>query len=325
MVAAFSTDHVDYLQWSDFSVIAMAAEGVATLAPPERRRLWRIHGIGRKAISRPSEWGGVGLAGFGPGTTPGRQRSGGGPGSHPITQDILVGLYGYNIPLAFVVTGDGSETAIYLGTWSPTAREPRIEAPVLDGRQAILQGALESLFPSIQLTTADPRFPPLPHAGLALGIPTYKPPEAYDGAEPLDRLIRALRGMRWMCLVLADPVDAMALRRIQESLLKELRAALTAAEAAQAPSPLMQYYAGLLESALTALFEGQAVGAWRVGVYLLGDDHSFYRLAALWRGIYSGEESVPEPVRVWRSAAAGELALHWALPDISAPGGPGFV
>lgn len=314
MATAFSTDHVDYLQRSDLSPGAIPLEGTATEAPQERRRLWRVHSIGRTTLSRQEEGAGV---------APG-QRSDSGPNAGPVTQDVLVGLHGYSIPLAFLITGDGSETAIHLGTWSPRTREPKIEASVLDSRQAVLEAALHGLFPAIQLTRANHQWQPLPQAGFALGIPTYKRPEAYDGAQPLDRLIRALRGSRWTCLILADPIDATALRRLQQSLLNEMRAALTATEAAQVPSPLMQHYAELLQAALAAFFQGQAIGAWRAGVYLLGDEHSFYQLAALWRGIYAGAESIPEPVKVWRSVAAGEFALRWALPDNPAPRGPGL-
>jgi len=55
MATAFSTDHVDYLQRSDLSPGAIPLEGTATEAPQERRRLWRVHSIGRTTLSRQEE------------------------------------------------------------------------------------------------------------------------------------------------------------------------------------------------------------------------------------------------------------------------------
>lgn len=52
-----------------------------------------------------------------------------------------------------------------------------------------------------------------------------------------------------------------------------------------------------------------------------GDADSYYPLVSAWRGIFSGSESLPEPVRVWGSGDAGRLATSWAMPD--APGAPG--
>ena len=69
---------------------------------------------------------------------------------------------------------------------------------------------------------------------------------------------------------------------------------------------------------------GMATGSWRVGVYLMGDELSYYRLASLWRGLFTGEKSLPEPVRIWDLSDAGELAENWTLPDEPGAAGPGF-
>jgi hypothetical protein len=71
----------------------------------------------------------------------------------------------------------------------------------------------------------------------------------------------------------------------------------------RAPSPLAKYYSELLTAELKALSSGAEVGLWRTAVYLLGDAESYDRLASVWRGIFSGDESLPEPVRprhIWR-------------------------
>jgi hypothetical protein len=43
----------------------------------------------------------------------------------------------------------------------------------------------------------------------------------------------------------------------------------------------------------------------------------------VWRGVFAGNDSLPEPLRVWDSIEAGELAKEWALPDTRAARGPG--
>src|SRR5262249_20571191 len=67
-----------------------------------------------------------------------------------------------------------------------------------------------------------------------------------------------------------------------------------------------------------------ATGAWRTAAYLLGDQHSYPRLASAWRSVMSGEKSLPEPVRVFEHPAVGELVDGWALPDDAGAQPPGL-
>src|SRR5205823_2834621 len=87
--------------------------------------------------------------------------------------------------------------------------------------------------------------------------------------------------------------------------------------------PLAEAYAEMLKIALKSLTHAEAVGAWRTAVYLLGDTASYYRLSSTWRGIFSGDQSLPEPVRVWESSVAGDLALKWAMPNTAGAPSPG--
>jgi hypothetical protein len=240
------------------------------------------------------------------------------------SEDVLIGVYGYKIPLAFLIWGEADSVAIHLGIWSPARRE-NPSAKMLDDRQEILKAALNSLYPAIELASAEVELSRAPVSGFALGVPTAKPPNPLDDAVPLDRLIRALFGTNWACLVLAEPVDESATRDFRNKVINEMRSVQAAAQAEGAPSPLAEQYIELLNLALKALTSGLEVGAWRTGVYLLGDTQSYYRLASVWRGIFSGDESLPEPVRVWDSPAAAELAVNWALPETDGSrGAPGY-
>src|SRR4051812_40143054 len=70
-----------------------------TAAAVPNRRLTRIRGIGtRDKDANPA---------------PGQKDQ---PPPH---EDLLIGLYGHRLPIAFSVEHSGSEIAIHLGTWKP--------------------------------------------------------------------------------------------------------------------------------------------------------------------------------------------------------------
>lgn len=296
---AFSTDHLDYLQRS--GRLPPVTISPVTSAPPNLRRLYHIKSVGRTKKS----------------VTPNQEQP-----VRMLSEDVLVGLYGYKIPVAFLIQGTPKDVAIHLGTWSPLERESA-SADMLNERQKILQTLLNSLYPAVEVASADVQLARLPLSGLALGIPTAKPPDLLDGALPIDRLIRAMSDTHWACLVLAEPVDESVTIRLRRGIINEMRSVQAAAEATKAPSPLAEHYVELLQILLRNITFSQAVGAWRTAVYLLGDSTSYYHLASVWRSIFSGDKSLPEPIRVWDSTEAGELTVKWAMPDTPMPPGPG--
>jgi DNA helicase HerA-like ATPase len=297
---SFSSHHIDYLTRSGFTPQPLQADTPCTSATPALRRLWHITGIGRLEKS--------------PMPTP--------EFSLPVySQDLLMGLYGYKIPLAFLVQGTRAGILVSLGTWSPEDEGATVDT--LSGRQEILRTVLESLYPLVRTVHTEPFTPRLPLAGLALGIPTPKPPDILDGALPIDRLIRSMSDAQWACLVLAQPLDEGFIRDLRLKVINEIRSVESEAMAANAPSPLAQYYLKLLDPVLMNLTYGESLGAWRTGVYLLGDNISYYRLASAWKGIFSGQWSLSERVHVWETPHAVHLAANWSLPDVIASEGPG--
>ena len=295
-----STESIDYLQRVGLGVGPLS-RGARTTAAPASRRLLTLRGVGKEKKG-PS-----------PVPPPGvRMRM--------PTEDLVTGLYGYRIPLAFVAWGRPEGVELQLGVWSSKASTG---AGTLDRRCDVLASLLRALYPSVDLEQAVAEAPALLLAGLALGVPSIKRPEQGDPVAPIDRVIRAVAGTEWAAMVLAYPLAETAVGGIRDDVINEMRAVEAAAKSEGAPSPLTEQYTQLLKTSLGALTEGGAIGAWRVGVYLLGDAESYPRLASVWRSVFSGQESLPQAVRVHDLPEAAKLAAAWDLPDEDGQPGPG--
>lgn len=297
-----TTARLDYLQRVGLELSGLKLGGGSTTCPPELRRVLHITGIGRSR-KQPT------LSGTDD------------PGSS--MDDAITGLYGYRLPLVFSMWSAGQGVTVEIGTWSPLERE-RAPTAVLDTRSRIVQSVLRTLYPTIELTPATPC--PLTDdliGGFVLGVPTNKTPDADDGSIGVDRLIRALAGGTWAVTVLAEPVEEAANEYLRNQILNEIRSVETEAQAEGAPSALAQHYRHRLTDTLASYSYGLTAGAWRTGVYLVGDRDTYYGLASAWRAIFSGQRSVPEPIRVFDDELAVNLSRDFVLPDARGPESPG--
>lgn len=293
-----TTDRVDYLQRC--GPRPEIPTGPCTVGGPGSRRLIRVRGIGRPEkhrqplITKAELW-------------------------RPATAELITGLYGYRIPLAFYVVGSSDGIGVHVGTWS--ARAASGEGQNL--RVAIIESVLRGLYPMVDLHASHADTWTWPQGGLALGVPAPAGIDEGDGAAPIDRVIRSMAGTDWALLVLAYPAAEGAIAEVRDSVLNEIRAVQAAASNEGAPSPLTEQYVALLTTALIAAGDAMATGAWRTAVYLLGDRTSYPRLASAWRSVMSGVKSLPEPARVFDLPQVTELAHQWALPDQDGAPGPG--
>lgn len=299
MPTGVTTEMVDYLQ----RCMPLSAQpgGSATAGAIDVRRLLRVRSVGRPRKT---------MEGFRPA-----------PGElwRPRTAELLTGLYGYRIPVSFLVRGTPAGVQVHLGTWSSRVSSGSSQ----DRRRDVLQAVLAGLYTAVDVEAAAADGRRWPAGGVALGMPDPGGIHEADGSAPIDRIIASMAGTDWSVLVLAYPLPELAVGQVRQQVLNELRAVETGAAAEGAPSPLAQHYVELLTVSLAALGEGMSTGAWRTGVYLLGDEGSFPRLAAAWRSVFSGTGSLPEPVRVFDLPAADALAGAWALPDGAGQPGPG--
>ena len=297
-----STDSIDYLQRSGIPPADPA--GPRTAGEPGTRRLIRIRGVGRPDKDLPR-----------------RDRAGSDGDWRPATTGLLVGLYGYRIPVAFSLLGSGDGVQVQLGTWSA---KQSASGDGQDRRRDVLAAVLRGLYPAVSLANVVAVPSAWPLTGLALGVPAPSGIDQADGSAPVDRVIRAMAGTSWAALVLAYPVAETAVGAVRAQVLNEIRAVEAAVSSEGAPSPLAEQYVELLTTTLETLGAGLATGAWRTAAYLLGDGQSYPRLATAWRSMFSGPDSLPEPVRVFDRREAGDLARDWALPDLPGQPGPGY-
>lgn len=258
---SFDITSLDYLQQIGQPAEAPSKDGQITTVLPSLRRLWRIEGIGvteKQVRTRPER------------------------NVHLPTQDLLIGLYGLKIPVAFLVIAEPGAVSINLGTWmragqfDPAGDEIRM---ALADRHRTIQTSLQSAFHAVELAQGETEFPLPAAAGLVLGVPTIKLPDPSDGALPMDRLFRSLTGCAWGCLILAEPVAESLTGRLRLGAINEMKNVQAETEARKVPDPLADYYSQLLGITLTNFTYGLAIGMWRTAVYLLGDDNSYGLLA----------------------------------------------
>lgn len=293
-----TTDSVDYLQRCLQPATDLGTS--FTTGTAVTRRLLRVRGVGRpdRDLRRRSPF------------PEERWR--------PPTAGLVTGLYGHRIPLAFSLVGMPDGVRVRLGTWSS-----RSTGDGQERRRDVVASVLSGSYPAVMLEEAEDEPWQWPLSGLALGVPAPTGLDDTDGSAPVDRIVRSLAGTPWAVLVLAYPVAEAAVGGIRAEVLNEMRAVESAARTEGAPSPLAEQYVTLLKGTLASLGEALATGAWRTAVYLLGDGTSYPRLAAVWRSEFSGERSLPEPVRVFDRPEAVALARDWAMPDQPGPQGPG--
>jgi len=169
----FSTDHVDYLQRNNYAPPPIPAQTPMTTAPPVLRRLWHICGVGQNQRNTPGGQSTRGKSGW---EEKEREYSTAMMNEQirlP-SEDILIGLAGFRMPVAFLVVGQESGVRVNLGTWSQKERENASPA-VLESRCHVVGTLLESLYPAVDMQMSESvQLPVLALAGQVLGIPSIK-------------------------------------------------------------------------------------------------------------------------------------------------------
>jgi DNA helicase HerA-like ATPase len=239
---------------------------------------------------------------------------------HPPSQAIMAGLYGLGIPLAFSMAGSPGNVQFRV---APGTTRRDADPERMARRRNVLLSVFSSIYPGLEAAPDRRPIPHWPHGAFVAGVPTVIPPSPDVPLGPYDRVITAMRGETWEVLVLAYPVSEAAMMTMRLAVLNEMREAEATQKAQGAPAPFIEQYLELMRKQLQLLSEAASVGSWRTAVYLLGTVTSYSRLVSVWRSVFAGKDSQPEPLRVFGFPDGPAAASALALPDDPGEPGPG--
>lgn len=228
-------------------------------------------------------------------------------------EDVLAGLSEANIPIAFSLANKDNRISIKIGTWADAENN-------LITRSSVLEALIGSSNEYIKFEKCSyAPIPELTESAIVIGMPVSKIES--DKNLPIDRLLQAMGFCNWQCLILAEPNGEASLDIQTSNLLTELRQVTTSQQDNKVPNPLSEYYVELLKAGLKHLQDGKEIGSWQTSVYLSGDENSCYQLAGVWKSIYSGEQSKPQPIHIWRENKVAALLNN--LQVLNTVGKPG--
>jgi len=223
-------------------------------------------------------------------------------------ESFLSSLATFNVPLCFRVESVGETLHFEFGTWHKS-RDKQLQ-------EQMLEASIRTIYPAVRFEPVAPRQPvQYTRGGYVIGIPTF----SRTASAPLDDVIRSVGSGNWSITVVAEPLDADFTQQLRGELLAELSRVSADLHHERAPNEIASTYVELLKLMLADYNLGVAQGAWRAGIYLCGDQRTYFLLASAWRGIFSGDRSVPQPVRITQEPLAVAAAQKWSLPDAEAP------
>ncbi|NNC75951.1 MAG: ATP-binding protein, partial [Acidimicrobiia bacterium] len=251
----------------------------------------------------------------------------------PDAEEMVMGLSSLGMPIAFVISGSGMTIELAIGSWAGSDLDSEYVQDELTQEARVTLSLLQAQIPEIDVEPVDIEVltGASVSAGLAIGVPSFKPPTAGDPQTQIDRLIRGMAGAAgelWQVMILAEPVRSDLVCDLRNRLIAEMRGTETAIVRAQTSgafaASLEEHYLRLLMSELASLSHGVASGGWRTAVYLMGSPTAYRQLSSLWRGIFQGYQSEAVPIRVLDDPDVADLAAGWAMPDMEGADGGGY-
>jgi hypothetical protein len=231
-------------------------------------------------------------------------------------QSFLAALNTLHVPFCFAVEQIDGNTHLEVGTW----------LGVLGGRReqsdSVLRAALKVTYPAIRIEPKVAREPyDFQHGAYVTGVPSMN--QSNGTTFPLDDLIRSVRRGRWCITVISEPVSTSSMHQLRTGLFAELSEVTSSVQDSKTPNEFASGYIELLKQMVVHQNLAMAEGAWRTAVYLCGDAISFYPLASAFAGVFSGEESQSQPLRVVEDMGVVKAMRDWIMPPIKYPDGPG--
>lgn len=210
-------------------------------------------------------------------------------------EDFVVGLFSQRLRWAFLIDAEPSSIKVGFGAESSAA---------LAALRASLRGALPDVRLSPAAFSRDVELSRFTYTVQIVGCPSQKI-DTERGVTPdqVERLCRGLFGERWAYLVVATPVDppetsarivevTQEVRTIHETLMAK-------GSGVDEHNRLARQYVELLETKLKRLQHGRIGGMWTINAYFLAHSAEVLgRGAALLSAAFSGEKSLPDPLRI---------------------------
>lgn len=219
-----------------------------------------------------------------------------GPSLGEACLDLATGLAHLGGPCAYWLRGTPTSVAVRFGT-------PRGSGAAADA----LCGLLAASFPDVRLRpvgeTVVAEEGALPSVGVQLtGIPAEKPQGRNGTAgEQIDKICRALAGVRWSYLVHARPINPAEVVATLNQLLSEIRSirsTLMLKGTVDEENRLAKQYVELLEAQVKRYEAARGIGMWDVSAFLRVADGTAGRARAAAINGFAGEGSHPVPFRV---------------------------
>lgn len=212
------------------------------------------------------------------------------------TTDMITGLYGQSCPWMFLLKGSPNQVKCFYGI-SKSATD----------KASIFQ-TLKGAFPDVRLSDASTldrtSLDRLKHVLFLTGTPSRKANQKENiRADQIEKLCRGLYGSDWAYIIYAQPVLAVEVTAHLNALSMQIReiyaSYLLKTSAIDEQNRIAKRYLELLEMKHKRYEQGRALGMWMVQTIMLTDsDSSLGRARGLLHSAFSGDESVPDPIRI---------------------------
>ncbi len=224
-----------------------------------------------------------------------------GPKRQYAMEDVLASLYGLRANFGYLIIGDKTYIKFYLGTAINGLDETNYVEETYNHLTYILQSVYTGIPINKQgFTQADIRKiiePYAKHVGILTGVPSIRQSSVDTrDSEQLERIASGMQGEKFGIMTLAIPVPENLVSEEMFSVSRQIQKAQENEDAEK--KRLIKHYLELVEAYYKQLDTGTGVGLFQTITYYFSNElGSFTKLDNVLRGVFSGENNLPTPVR----------------------------
>lgn len=131
----------------------------------------------------------------------------------------------------------------------------------------------------------------------------------------LPRIVRALSGLRYSVLIIAQPLDLEKVSQLIDEAGDLKRAYLASVADSKLSEPAIDLLQSYLGRYIKRMQLAATVGGWRVGVYMMSERNGAAACRATYRAAYATAAPGNERLAWWDGPEAASWAVQWGLPD----------